>query len=83
MLVVETEERWDITGRWAADGFLGLGKAFGDENGFGDADLVYSVGGGFRYLLARHYNLYGGIDVARGPEQWAVYIIVGQYWNGL
>jgi len=82
-LVIETEERWDITPRWAVDGFFGLGKAFGDVNSFSDAELVYSVGGGFRYLLARHYNLFAGIDVARGPEQWAVYIVFGQWWNGL
>jgi hypothetical protein len=82
-VVVETEERWDISRRWAVDGFVGLGKAYGGENSFSDAELVYSVGGGFRYLLARQYNLYGGIDVARGPEQWAIYIVVGQWWNGL
>jgi hypothetical protein len=82
-LVAETEARWDITPRWAADGFVGIGKAYGDVVSFSDAELVYGAGGGFRYLLARHYNLYGGIDVARGPEQWAVYIVVGQWWNGL
>jgi hypothetical protein len=81
--VIETEERWNITPRWAVDGFFGLGKAFGDENSFGDADLVYSVGGGFRYLLARYYNLYGGLDVGRGPNQWAVYFVLGQWWNGM
>jgi hypothetical protein len=81
--VIETEERWNITQRWAIDGFVGLGKAFGDDTSFSDAELVWAAGGGFRYKLARVYNLFGGIDVARGPEQWAVYIVVGQWWNGL
>jgi hypothetical protein len=83
VLVAETEERWNITRRWAAVGFLGLGKAVPEGETFSDAELAYGVGGGFRYLLARHYNLFGGIDVARGPEEWAVYVIVGQYWNRL
>jgi len=81
--VIETEERWNITPRWALDGFVGIGKAYGADVSFSDAELVYAVGGGFRYLLARVYNLYGGIDVARGPEQWAVYIVFGQWWNKL
>jgi hypothetical protein len=83
VLVAETEERWNITRRWSTVGFLGMGKAVPDNHKFKDADLAYSAGAGFRYLLARQYNLYGGIDVARGPEEWAVYIITGQYWNRL
>jgi hypothetical protein len=82
-LVVETEERWDITRRWALVGFLGLGKAVPDGQKFSDIEAAYSVGAGFRYLLARYYNFYGGIDVARGPEEWAFYIIMGQYWSRL
>jgi hypothetical protein len=81
--VIETEERWNIAQRWAINGFAGIGKAFGDNTTFSDAELVWGVGGGFRYKLARVYNLFGGIDVARGPEQWAVYIVVGQWWNTL
>jgi hypothetical protein len=47
------------------------------------AETAYGVGGGFRNLMARVYNLYAGIDFARGPEEWAFYIIMGQYWNQL
>ncbi len=81
--VIETEERWNITPRWAIDGFAGIGKAYGDDVSFSDAELVWGVGAGFRYKMARVYNLFAGIDVARGNEQWAVYIVVGQWWNGL
>lgn len=82
-VVAETEERWNISRRWALDGFAGVGKAVPDGTSFGDAETVWNVGAGFRYLLARHYNLFGGIDVARGPEEWAFYIVTGQWWNGL
>jgi hypothetical protein len=64
-------------------GFAGMGKAVPEGTSFGDAETVWGAGGGLRYLMARHYNMFAGIDVARGPEDWAYYIIVGQWWNGL
>ena len=35
----------------------------------------------FRYLMARLLGLYTGIDIARGPEDWAFYIQVGSAWH--
>jgi hypothetical protein len=43
-------------------------------------DLAWSAGGGFRYLLARLFGLKMGIDVARGPEDWAFYVVFGSAW---
>lgn len=83
VLVLETEERWDVTNRWSLVGFAGAGKAFPDQDSFSERPWAYSVGGGFRYLLARLLNIYAGIDVARGPEDWAFYITFGHYWNSL
>jgi len=34
-------------------------------------------GGGFRYLTAREFGLQMGFDVARGPEEWAIYVVFG------
>lgn len=79
-LLTEIENRWDFSRRWSLVGFGGLGKAFDDWGEAGDAPLVYSVGTGFRYLLARKFRLRVGIDVAKGPEQWAYYIIFGSNW---
>ena len=42
---------------------------------------VWNAGGGFRYLTAREFGLQMGIDVARGPEQWAIYVVFGNSWN--
>ena len=79
-LVTEGELRWDFLRRWSIMGYGGVAKAFDDWSEIGDAKLVYSVGSGFRYLLARSFKLRLGIDVARGPEEWAYYIVFGSNW---
>lgn len=83
LVVFETEERWDFSKRWSLTGFAGAGKGFGGNIERNADEWAYSVGGGLRYLLAKKYNIYSGIDVARGPEEWAFYIQFGHYWNSL
>jgi hypothetical protein len=75
-LVAEAEVRWDFVRRWSAVGFAGVGAvdAVRDE-------VPWSAGAGFRYLLARAFGLRMGIDVARGPEQWAFYVVFGNTWR--
>jgi hypothetical protein len=43
--------------------------------------LAWSAGTGFRYLVARQFGVRMGLDVARGPEQWAAYVVFGNSWN--
>jgi len=31
-------------------------------------------------LLARVFGLKMGMDIARGPEDWAVYVVIGSGW---
>jgi hypothetical protein len=81
--VLETEERWDFARRWSLVGFAGIGKAFSNEKAFKDYTTAWSVGTGFRYKLARLLNIYWGVDVARGNEEWAFYLQLGHYWNNL
>ena len=81
--VLETEERWDFARRWSLVGFAGIGKAFSNEKAFKDYATAWSLGTGFRYKLAKLLNMYWGVDVARGNEEWAFYIQFGHYWNGL
>jgi hypothetical protein len=76
----ETEQRWDFTRRWSAVGFGGVGKAFDSWDEVGDEDLVWGAGGGFRYLIARQYRVRMGVDIAKGPEDWAWYIVFGSMW---
>ncbi len=79
-LVTEAEFRWDFVYRWSAVFYTGMGKAFNDANSFSDATLAYSYGTGFRYLIARKLKLRMGMDFARGPENWAYYIVFGSAW---
>lgn len=79
--VAEAEVRWDVVRRWSVVGFGGAGKAYDSWSAFSEADWAVSGGGGFRYLIARKFKLRAGVDVARGPEQWAYYIVFGSAWR--
>lgn len=81
-LVAETELRWDFTKRWSAVGFIGSGwVADYDLNDFKESDAYVAGGGGFRYLIAKAYHMRAGIDVARGPEDTAIYLTIGSAWR--
>jgi hypothetical protein len=77
VFVVETEERIDFTPRWSAVVFGGAGLAASSPR----LTWAWNAGGGSRYLLARRFGLRVGLDVARGPEEWAFYVIFGNGWN--
>ncbi|WP_276483820.1 hypothetical protein [Paraflavitalea pollutisoli] len=79
-ILAEAELRWDIVSRWSVMAFGGTGKAFDKWSEFGPATWVYSGGTGVRYLLARKFKLRVGIDIARGPDTWAWYIVFGSNW---
>ena len=79
--LLETEVRWNLDARWALVGFAGVGKAWGREHDFGDADSVGTRGAGFRYLIARRLGVYGGLDVGWGPEERAIYVQIGSAWR--
>ncbi len=81
-ITLETEEMILITQRIGVVVFGGWGKAMTDDVSFTEAPNAWNVGAGFRYLLARLYGLRMGVDVARGPEDWAWYIQFGHAWNG-
>jgi hypothetical protein len=82
-LTFETEERFDLTNRWALTAFGGVAKAFNPERTFTDYDWAYNYGGGFRYKIARLFDLYTGVDFAWGPDSWGFYLIFGHAWNRL
>lgn len=79
--VLETELRYDLNERWSVVGFIGAGRAWGRDTSFGDATSEVAKGAGVRYLIARRLGLYVGIDVARGPEDTAFYLQVGNGWR--
>lgn len=79
--VLEAEGRYDLDGRWSVVAFAGGGRAWRDGEGIGGTPTRWAGGLGFRYLVARLLGLHAGLDVARGPEDTAVYITVGSYWR--
>ncbi len=79
--VVETEQRFDINYRWSIVGFGGLGKTIDENQNFSTGTTVYNYGTGFRYFLARAFNLRAGLDIAKGPDSWGYYVVFGHSWN--
>ncbi len=77
----ETEQRYDLDGRWSVLGFLGYGiTSFSDES-IAEGSEVVTFGTGFRYLIARAFKVRAGIDVAWGPDSFGWYIVFGHNWN--
>lgn len=82
VLMLETEQRFDVTRRWSLVGFTGTGKTFSDSDFLKDDNWHFSGGAGFRYLVARLFKLRMGVDIAYGPDnQFAYYIVFGHNWN--
>ncbi|MFV8817265.1 BamA/TamA family outer membrane protein [Haliea sp. E17] len=78
--VTEVQLDYKLSYRWKVGVFTGLGRAANSWGDISNADNVDSYGTGFRYLIARRYGFVMGIDVARGPEDTAVYIQAGSTW---
>ena len=63
-----------------AEIFFGVGFALPDFEDVLKNQGRPAGGLGFRYFLARDYGIHAGVDVARGPEQWAWYLTIGSNW---
>jgi hypothetical protein len=78
---IEGEVRWEVIPRWSVVAFAGLGRSWKGDTVVGDDESAAAGGGGFRYLVARRLGPLSGLDIARGPEAWVVYIQMGQAWG--
>lgn len=79
-MLLETEQYFNIYKRWGLVAFGGYGRAMNDLGSWQGGSGAWNAGGGFRYLVARILGLKMGLDVARGPEDWAFYIVFGSAW---
>jgi hypothetical protein len=80
-LVGETEWTYNVHGRGSVLGFTGVGNAFSDFGQFGDGDVAWNLGAGFRYKIARLLGVNMGMDFAWGNgEEFAFYIVFGTSW---
>lgn len=80
VMSTEVEARYAIDSRWSVLGFGGVGRAASADDKLSKATDRWSGGGGFRYLIARQLGFQTGIDVAKGPEEWAFYLQFGSAW---
>jgi hypothetical protein len=77
VLQTELEATYKITNRWSLVPFVGVGATADSLNEFDSGEPKFAGGLGFRYLIARKLRLTSGVDIARGPEEWAIYFTVG------
>ncbi|MGR5193469.1 BamA/TamA family outer membrane protein [Vibrio rotiferianus] len=76
----EAEVSYNLNERWTLLGFTGVGKAIGKEQKFDEAKTLGMQGVGFRYLVARQLGMKTGVDIAKGPDEWALYFQFGTAW---
>jgi hypothetical protein len=78
-LTFESEVRWDIQ-RWTVVGFAGAGWTADELANIYDGSAHWAGGAGFRYLIAREYDMRIGCDLAYGPDGFAFYVTIGTGW---
>ena len=79
--LAETEQLFLVSRRWGINTFGGFGSTFNMDNSkIEQRTTAWNFGVGFRYLIARQLGLRMGIDVAKGPEDWGIYIIFASAW---
>jgi hypothetical protein len=76
----EMEARYLIRPKWEVSVFGGLGFTSDDYPVFENPDSIYNFGVGGRYNIFEAHNVWVGLDIARGPEDWNYYIQVGHPW---
>lgn len=76
----EVEARYRIAPRWEAAAFAGVGFTTDRVPLFDNPGSIYNFGLGGRYKILDSHNVWLGIDVARGPEDWNWYVQIGHPW---
>jgi hypothetical protein len=76
----EVEGRYNFSERWAGIVFAGAGFTKNDEEDLVTTQNIKSVGTGVRFQALREQDVWIGLDIAKGPEEYAWYIQIGQGW---
>jgi hypothetical protein len=76
----EAEIRYLIRPKWEVSAFGGVGFTSDAYAIFDNPDSIYNFGVGGRYNIFEAHNVWVGLDVARGPEDWNWYVQVGHPW---
>lgn len=75
--VVEIEGRFTLSERWGAIAFAGTG--YTESLATQDTD-INAFGIGVRFKAIKQHNVWVGLDLAKGPEDYAWYLQVGHPW---
>jgi len=76
----EVEFRYLIRPKWEASVFGGVGFTSDAYKVFENPNSIYNFGVGGRYNIFEAHNVWVGLDIARGPEDWNWYVQVGHPW---
>ena len=76
----EIEGRYSFSDRWAGTVFGGAGFTKNDDVVLETAQNIKSVGAGIRFQALTEQDIWIGLDIAKGPEEYAWYIQIGQGW---
>jgi hypothetical protein len=78
--VIEVEGRYNLSERWAAVAFAGAGFTDTSLPALDTDNDIKAVGAGIRFKALKEQNVWVGLDIAKGPEEYAWYIQVGHPW---
>lgn len=76
----EVEGRYRFSKRWAGIAFGGVGFTRNDEVPLETVQNIKSYGAGVRFQALTEQDVWVGLDIAKGPEDYAWYIQIGQGW---
>jgi len=77
---IEGEGRYRGAPKWELVGFAGKGFTRGKVEFFDTPKNVHNFGAGARYKLLEEHNVWVGMDIAKGTEEWNWYIQIGHPW---
>jgi hypothetical protein len=78
--VVEVEGRYNFGKRWAGVVFAGTGFTDANDPALDTDDDISAGGLGIRFQALKDQNVWLGLDIAKGPEEYAWYIQMGHPW---
>jgi outer membrane protein assembly factor BamA len=78
MFAVQGEYRRGVTERFGVVAFAGVGEVASDVSELNSEDLLPSIGAGIRYQLTKQQPINFRVDVARGKNETAIYVGVGE-----
>ena len=78
MVAVQGEYRRGLTERFGVVAFAGVGEVAPDVGSLNSKNLLPSIGAGIRYRISKQHPINFRVDVARGNDDTAIYVGVGE-----